>query len=94
MLDAAGRVTARFTSAGALYRYWLTQVVDHDKALVVVDSKFSAKFLNAWTTVHVPKLFAFHSTHVKAGQDLLTGQLAEGHAPMIGQRTSGTVSFS
>lgn len=87
VLDAAGRVTARFTSAGALYRYWLTQVVDHDKALVVVDSKFSAKFLNAWKTVHVPKLFAFHSTHVKAGQDLLTGQLAEGHAPMIEQRT-------
>ena len=86
VFDAAGRVTARFTSAGALYRYWLTQVVDHDKALVVVDSKFSAKFLNAWKTVHVPKLFAFHSTHVKAGQDLLTGQLAEGHAPIIEQR--------
>lgn len=86
VVNESGAVTARFSSAAALYRYWLSELVDHEHSLVVVDSKFSAKFLSAWNTVHVPKLFAFHSTHVKAGQNLLTGALADGHAPMIEHR--------
>ncbi len=86
VLDLNGTVSARFASAAALYRYWLTQLVDHNNSLVVIDSKYCAKFLNGWKPVNVPKLFAFHSTHIKAGQNLHTGALADGHAPIIEQR--------
>lgn len=81
-----GTVIARFTTAGALYRHWLGSLVDHENSLVVVDSKYTAALLGPWKTTQVPKLYAFHSIHVAKGESLLTGQLSEPHAPIIGQR--------
>ena len=74
--DRTGTLVARFPSAAAFYRHWLTQIVDHPDSLVVVDSKFTAKLLASWTPVHVPKIFAFHSIHVAKGQDFACGHLS------------------
>ncbi|MGO2779651.1 glycosyltransferase [Glutamicibacter arilaitensis] len=86
--DRSGILVARFPSAAAFYRHWLTQIVDHPDSLVVVDSKFTAKLLASWTPVHVPKIFAFHSIHVAKGQDLASGHLSKGHGPIIAERST------
>lgn len=85
-IDNDGNVSARFKSASAFYRYWLSHKADHKNSLVVVDSKYTAALLNKWKTTHVPKLYAFHSIHVAKGEPLLTGQLSKPHAPIIEQR--------
>ena len=86
VLDASGAVTARFFTSPSLYRHWLSAVVDHEDAVAVVDSKYTALHLNSWETTFVPKLYAFHSVHLSAGEDLLTGKLSEAHEPIIEKR--------
>ncbi|WP_313814788.1 glycosyltransferase [Glutamicibacter sp.] len=86
VFDKQGQLSARFFSGPSLYRYWLSQLVDHEQALVVVDSKYTALHLNKWETTYVPKLYAFHSAHLTSGEDLLTGTLSEAHAPIIENR--------
>lgn len=86
VLDASGAVIARFKSAPALYRYWLSAHADRAQSLVVVDSKYTAAMLGRWQTTIVPKLYAFHSVHVAKGESLITGKLSEPHAPVIGDR--------
>ena len=86
--DRTGTLVARFNSAASFYRHWLSQIVDHPNALVVIDSKFTAAMLASWKPVHVPKVFAFHSIHVAKGQDLSTGILSTGHAPIIEERAN------
>lgn len=86
--DRTGMLVARFNSAASFYRYWLSQIVDHPNSLVVIDSKFTAAMLASWKTVHVPKVFAFHSIHVAKGQDLATGKLSKGHGPIIEERAN------
>ncbi|WP_159610422.1 glycosyltransferase [Glutamicibacter sp. JC586] len=86
VLDRDGKIAARFASAPAFYRHWLNQLVDREKTLVVVDSKFTAAKLGNWKTSIVPKLYAFHSVHVAKGESLITGKLSEPHAPVIEQR--------
>lgn len=86
VLDTEGAVIARFNTAPALYRYWLSSLADHENSLVVVDSKYTAALLDKWKTTKVPKLYAFHSIHVAKGEPLETGQLSKPHAPIIQAR--------
>lgn len=86
--DGSGQLAARFPSATAFYRYWLSQMVDHENSLVIVDSKYTATFLDTWKPVHVPKVYAFHSIHITRGHGLATGRISEHHAPIIERRAN------
>ncbi|GAA1410799.1 hypothetical protein AUR04nite_33510 [Glutamicibacter uratoxydans] len=88
VFDRSGQITARFFSSPSMYRHWLSALVDHEDAVAVVDSKYTALHLNTWKTTYVPKLYAFHSAHLTAGEDLLTGKLSEAHALIIDQRSN------
>ena len=81
-----GAVAARFPTMPALCRYWLTCLADHPDSLVIVDSKYTAQYLNKWKARHAAKLYAFHSIHVTSGEDLQTGSLTTSHAPIIESR--------
>lgn len=86
LLAADGTVQLEFTSAARLYRHWLTELVDRSNADVIIDSKFSAGFLFAWQHPTALKFVNFHSTHVAAGQDTLTGKLSPAHRKIIDNR--------
>src|SRR6185312_11467426 len=86
LLAADGTVQYEFTSAARLYRHWLTELVDRSNADVIIDSKFSAGFLFAWQHPTALKFVNFHSTHVAAGQDTLTGKLSPAHRKIIDNR--------
>lgn len=86
VLRPDGTVAARFASMPALCRYWLTCLADHPDSLVIVDSKYTAQYLNKWKAKHAAKLYAFHSIHVTSGEDLQTGSLTTSHAPIIESR--------
>lgn len=86
LLDLIGHVIYEFTSAARLYRHWLTELVDRSNADVIIDSKFCANFLFAWEHPTALKFVNFHSTHVVAGQDLLTGKLSPAHQKIIDNR--------
>ena len=75
-----------FEKAADFYKYWLSIVVAGSDSLVVVDSKYSATFLGDWSSPQATKLYAFHSSHVKAGQDLMTGELGADHSKIINDR--------
>ena len=81
-----GNVNYEFTSAARLYRHWLTELVDGSNADVIIDSKFCAGFLFAWEHPTALKFVVSHSTHVVAGQDLLTGKLSPAHQKIIDNR--------
>lgn len=86
LLAAEGSVIAEFSSAAKLYRHWLTEIVDQTGADIIVDSKYSAVFLNAWHHRTALKFYNFHSTHVAAGQDTQTGALTTAHEKIIKNR--------
>ncbi|WP_181578417.1 glycosyltransferase [Arthrobacter sp. AQ5-05] len=86
LLAAGGRVQYEFTSAARLYRHWLTELVNLSNADVIIDSKFSAGFLFAWQHPTALKFVNFHSTHVAAGQDTLTGKLSPAHRKILDNR--------
>lgn len=86
LLGSENRPVAEFTSAAKLYRHWLSVIVGNVDTNLIVDSKYSAGFLSSWKHPGSVKLFAFHSTHIKAGENTLTGQLSTSHAPVIDQR--------
>ncbi|MBV1780799.1 glycosyltransferase [Paeniglutamicibacter sp. ABSL32-1] len=81
-----GRVAATLGSPAKLYRRFLTDLVDLSHADVVIDSKYSAAFLWAWKHPSAVKFVNFHSTHVAAGQDPLTGKLSTAHQKIIQNR--------
>lgn len=91
LLAADGAVHAKFTSAGQLYRHWLTELVDQTDADVIVDSKFSAGFLLTWNHPRALKCYNFHSTHVVAGGDLKNGKISPAHRKIIDSRDSWDV---
>ena len=86
LVDLNEHVIYEFTSAARLYRHWLTELVDGSNADVIIDSKFCANFLFAWEHPTALKFVNFHSTHVVAGQDLLTGKLSPAHQKIIDNR--------
>ncbi|MBP2374500.1 glycosyltransferase [Paeniglutamicibacter psychrophenolicus] len=86
LLTADGSVQYEFTSAARLYRHWLTELVDRSNADVIIDSKFAAGFLFVWQHPTALKFVNFHSTHVTAGQDTLTGKLSPAHRKIIDNR--------
>lgn len=79
---------AEFSSAAKLYRHWLSAIVGSSETDVIVDSKYSAAFLGSWNHPGATKVFNFHSTHVRAGQDSHTGTLSRAHKEIIDQRAS------
>ncbi|MFL4472383.1 glycosyltransferase [Paeniglutamicibacter sp. MACA_103] len=86
LVDPDGNVAATLASPAKLYRRFLTDLVDLSHADVVVDSKYSAGFLWAWKHPQAVKFVNFHSTHVAAGQDPLTGKLSTAHQKIIQNR--------
>lgn len=88
ILATDGIVQFEFTSAARFYRHWITELVDRSNADVIIDSKFSAGFLFAWQHPTALKFVNFHSTHVAAGQDTLTGKLSPAHRKIIDNRDS------
>lgn len=81
-----GYVAATYSSTSSLYRRFLTDLVNLTNADVVVDSKYSAGFLWSWKHPDAVKFVNFHSTHVAAGQNLLTGKLSTAHQKIIQNR--------
>lgn len=81
-----GNVIATLDNPGKLYRRFLTDLVDLAHADVVVDSKYSAGFLWSWKHPEAVKVVNFHSTHVAAGQDPMTGKLSTAHQKIIQNR--------
>ena len=86
LLDPQGGVRGEFAGASELYKHWLAELVGETATDVIVDSKFSAGFL--WSFEHplAMKFVNFHSTHVAAGADPLTGKLSEAHQGIISNR--------
>lgn len=81
-----GYVAATYSSTSRLYRRFLTDLVNQTHADVVVDSKYAAGFLWSWKHPDAVKFVNFHSTHVAAGQNLLTGKLSTAHQKIIQNR--------
>ncbi|WP_411732387.1 glycosyltransferase [Paeniglutamicibacter sp.] len=81
-----GSVAATLGSPAKLYRRFLSDLVDRSPADVVIDSKYSAGFLWGWKHPAAVKFVNFHSTHVAAGQDPLTGKLSTAHQKIIQNR--------
>ncbi|MFI8413155.1 glycosyltransferase [Paeniglutamicibacter gangotriensis] len=86
LLAIDGSVVHDFNSAAKLYRHWLTELADSTDADVIIDSKYAAGFLIAWNHPTALKFVNFHSTHVAAGADTLTGKLSPAHAKIIEHR--------
>lgn len=86
LLAIDGRIVHEFTSAAQLYRHWLTELTDGTEADVIIDSKYVAGFLFSWNHPSALKFVNFHSTHVAAGADTLTGKLSPAHAKIIEHR--------
>ncbi len=86
LLDRQGMVQGEFAGASELYKHWLAKLVGETETDVIVDSKFSAGFL--WSFEHplAMKFVNFHSTHVSAGANPLTGKLSEAHQSIISNR--------
>ncbi|MFF5790485.1 glycosyltransferase [Paeniglutamicibacter sp. NPDC012692] len=86
LIDPQGRVRGEFAGASELYKHWLAELVGEAETDVIVDSKFSAGFL--WSFEHplAMKFVNFHSTHVSAGENPLTGKLSDAHQSIIGNR--------
>ena len=72
----ADRAEIEFSSATLMYNHWLTEVVDRTGSDVIFDSEFTAEILFAWSHPEALKFLVFHSTHVTAGEDPLTGQVS------------------
>ncbi|HCH46443.1 MAG TPA: hypothetical protein DEX36_00675 [Glutamicibacter sp.] len=77
-----------FSTAASLYRHWLSTIVGEKTTDVIVDSKYAAAFLNNWQHPLAIKIYNFHSTHVAAGEDTLSGKLSKAHLPIINARSN------
>ena len=86
LVNPDGTVTAKHGSPSRLYRRFLSDLVDLASADVVVDSKYAAGYLWSWKHPDAVKFVNFHSTHVAAGQDPLTGKLSTAHRKIIEHR--------
>lgn len=86
LLASDGTLEYECTKAARLYRHWLSKLVERTDADVIIDSKFAAGFLYAWEHPHALQFVNFHSTHVAAGQDPLTGKLSSAHSKIIENR--------
>lgn len=81
----------RFTSASALYREWLSEIVGYEKSITVFDSSFVASMMGAWRLPNATKMFVFHSSHVPAGQDPKKGKLVPKHQKIVDQASNWDV---
>ncbi|MFC5130944.1 glycosyltransferase [Paeniglutamicibacter kerguelensis] len=86
LLDSHGGVRGEFAGASDLYKHWLAELVGESATDVIVDSKFSAGFLGSFEHPLAMKFVNFHSTHVSAGADTLTGKLSDAHQGIISNR--------
>lgn len=83
---ADGNPTREFNTTGKFYRHWLSELVGELQADVIVDSKFVAGFLWRWEHPGTTKSAVLHSTHVQAGQNLMTGTLNKNQQGIISHR--------
>jgi len=78
----------KFSSASALYRHWLGELVGYQEALMIFDSSFVADMMAPWSAPNATKVFMFHSSHIATGQSPATGALTKKHAKIIDNRES------
>lgn len=83
LIDASGATFSTFSSASELYRHWLAELVEQGPTDLIVDSKTSARFISDFEHPNAVKIYNFHSTHIVAGADALSGNLTAHHAPLI-----------
>lgn len=81
-----GRPAREFNTSGKFYRHWLSELIGDLQTDVVIDSKFAANFLWRWEHPGSTKSVVLHSTHVKAGQNLMTGSLNKNQQGIIDHR--------
>lgn len=77
LFSASGGFVVEFWGAAKFYRYWLSELIGDHEADVIVDSELAASFLWSWEHPGVAKTTVLHTTHVQAGEDAQTGQLAK-----------------
>lgn len=87
LFSATGGFVSEFWGAAKLYRYWLSELIGAHEADVVVDSDLAARFLWSWEHPGVAKTTVLHTTHVQAGEDAQTGQLAAAVRATIDHRS-------
>lgn len=86
LIGSNGRPAREFKGSGAFYRHWLSEVVGDLDVDVIIDSKFMATMLWRWNHPGATKSAVLHSTHVKAGHDLMTGPLNKNQQGIVDHR--------
>lgn len=86
LMGRDGRPAREFKGSGAFYRHWLSEIVGDLGVDVIIDSKFIATMLWRWNHPGATKSAVLHSTHVKAGQDLMTGPLNKNQQGIVDHR--------
>ncbi|GAA1358053.1 hypothetical protein GCM10009596_10330 [Arthrobacter rhombi] len=86
LIGSDGRPAREFKGAGVFYRHWLSEIVGDLEVDVVIDSKFMASMLWRWNHPGATKSAVLHSTHVKAGHDLMTGPLNKNQQGIVDHR--------
>lgn len=86
LFDTNRQLRGSFPSASQLYRHWLSELVGNTPTDIIVDSKYSAGFLSSFDHPLATKAFVFHSTHVTAGANPLSGALTPSHESIIATR--------
>jgi poly(glycerol-phosphate) alpha-glucosyltransferase len=69
--DANGTPCRRWTSARALYRWWLDRLRDNRPTTLIVDSKTSARFLLGYRRRGLLTFHVVHASHLQSASDPL-----------------------
>ncbi|GMA27354.1 glycosyltransferase [Arenivirga flava] len=63
LCDAHGEPVRGWGSVWALYRFWLDALTDRRRAVLIVDSKTSARFVRGYRRAHALTVHLVHSSH-------------------------------
>ncbi|WP_158270278.1 glycosyltransferase [Mycetocola zhujimingii] len=66
LCDPAGNPVKAWNGAWSLYRWWLDEVRDRERATMIVDSKTSARFMVGYKRSNVVSAHVLHGSHLGA----------------------------
>lgn len=72
--------------SASIYLHWLSEIIGDLEVDVIMDSMFISTMLWRWKPPGSTKSSTVHSTHVKAGQNLMTGPHNNNHDGTVDQR--------
>jgi len=65
LVDRDGRPAASWKGAWALYRWWLDEIRDGERATLIVDSKTAARFVLGYRRPDVVTMHVVHASHLE-----------------------------